>query len=435
MGAKDDLKLILWPKGRTELRADYRKKNKENANNAAGPPARVNVRPTGRPNVSTGAEKTWGRSPWQTPLFYHGAFIWKAIFTGTFKLSAPPGVATHQFSAAVDSDSATLERVLVAKYETEISRGLMFEGNAGLTGNEVELISSGKWREAMANIFSGRLKTGGDFFLGSQWAGEVDVTPGDEHACVFGVTGKLSYSLPRPHFLYDLTPVPAGTEYQVEGALEIRFNLSPQAWHYLLQTLGRSALMQVIRSAPSMLGQKLLASFTAAGGAAAAGGTVGAVGFYFGMAWLAATKTKGARLGILTNYCVGYLVRVFEERTKRAGNMTSWKLSHPGEAANMHYIGGYEDAQVAIAEHGGGEQGLNVVESALMAHFPIEVRVLKDSMFGTYLTTERVNMGQHIDREYEEAREIADMMARYMVDHPDEFADFLEIDGVGWSWY
>ena len=212
-----------------------------------------------------------------------------------------------------------------------------------------------------------------------QFESELDVAA-DTKGCIFGVTGKLIGTLKRPkrpNAIYSLflPPLPPTTEIVVEYAGSLRWNLTPSAWINLARRVGVTKFIRLLKACGAwgkvifnMLrtsGVLTAPSLATATATAAVGAVGGLLGFGIGMTMMAAQATYGRRLGILRSYCQGYVVRVFEERTKEKSCVAyvrkHRRTTDPGSG---YFMAGYEDAGRAIRA-----SSLRDVEGVLIRRF------------------------------------------------------------------
>ena len=361
-----------------------------------------------------------------------GYFKFTLELAGQMKIVAGTPTASHQFEGANEFDVQELYS-FVGKYQTEIAKGVAFEGSAALNGDFYEKFRQGKWKSAFAGAIGARFKTSGNVFPGQdavQWGVEVDLTPS---LCPFGITFKLVLQTPTPELQTKFSWLPKGVNVQLEVAVRVGVGLSLRGWAAVLQVIGDASARQAIRSFPQkgVHGALLSQLATASGAAAGVGAGAGVAGFYFGMAWIAATASKGKKLGILRNYCLGFVTAVFErganrrgQGTNRRGHLAAGKLRGSRET-DRHFQGGYYDAKYAM-----GKNQHKCIEEALIKKFP--VYRMAGSTWWRY--QKQVDVGSHIDNE-DEVRMIADEMAEFLLANQSEINEFLDLSGADWSWF
>jgi len=316
----------------------------------------------------------------------------------------------------------------VGKYQTEVAKGIAFEGQAGFGAEFAEKVGKGEWKSAFASVISARLKFSGNVFPGQdavQWGAEVDISP-DE--CPFGVSLKLAFQTPQAELQSYFPSLPKGLNVQLEGAARFGFGLSQRGWMRLLQVVGNHSLRQAASGLPQQAVRQILLSQIGSASAAAggAGAAVGVVGFYFGMAWLAATATKGKKLGMLRNYCLGYVTAIFESRPGCRGHLSQMKL-RGSSPTDVHFQGGYEDGKFAVQK---GKGKSDSIEEVLINKFP--VYRMAGSTWLRY--QQQVDVGKRIDNE-DEVRLIADELAQYLLAHESEIDWFLDSSEADWRWF
>lgn len=405
-----------------------------------------------RPPVATlSGEETFGQSRVDTPARPWGPFIFRLVGALTFKFSVPGNPkATNRFQLAMDTDTGEAKHALVAKYERDFF-GLTWEGNAGLSDDVVNAFSQGKIKQALAEAVSGKVKWSNDLWGDSvQFESELDVAA-DTKGCIFGVTGKLIGTLKRPkppNAIYSLflPPLPPKTEIVVEYAGSLRWNLTPSAWINLARRVGVTKFIRLLKACgewgkvifnmlrtSGVLTAPSLATATATA-TAAVGAVGGLLGFGIGMTMMAAQATYGRRLGILRSYCQGYVVRVFEERTKEKSCvgyvMKRKRTTDPGSG---YFMAGYEDAGRAIRA-----SSLRDVEGVLIRRFGTTFSYSLDRNASYFVQKKRhLTYGKTIDNEKSEAWKIAEVWAAEIVDNFDEYQSFVEqhagdVSNKGW---
>jgi hypothetical protein len=367
------------------------------------------------------------------------------VGTLTLKFTVPGNsAATNRFQIAKDTDADSASSAIVAKYERDFL-GLTWEGNAALDQEIYSLFAAGQIRQAFAQSLSGKVKWSRNLWGDhAQFEGEMDIA-GDEFGCIFGTTGKIIGTLKRPNQLYSLfiPPLPPSTEIVVEYAGSMRWNLTPKAWMNLAKRVGVMKFLRILKLCGSwgktiiriLASEGILAEISlVAAGPMAVGATAGLIGFGLGMTMIAAHASYGRRLGILTTYCRGYVVRVFEERTKIKGHFTGKRSANRNtDNASGFYMSGYDDAGRAIRA-----ASLEEVEGILIRRFGTQFTYSLDRNASYFVKKNRhLTYGSTIDDEFSEARKIADAWGAEIAGNFDEYQEFVnqyagDVSQAGW---
>jgi hypothetical protein len=404
----------LWPKENA---------SKRKLSPVSGNAARVKIKGVAAPVLAGGSEPiNIGFVGTLLPPTDISLFKFKIDIAGQWKLVAGAPAASNQVELANELDINELYS-FVGKYQKEIGRGVSFEGQAAFGSEFLTKYNQAGLKHAIASAVSARLKMSGNVFPGQdaiQWGAEVDLSP---DVCPFGITLKLVFQTPPAELQSAFPSLPKGLNVQLEGAARIGIGLSQRGWIRLLQLVGDQSLRQVVSSLGQQSVKRILLSQLGAASAAAAGGAaIGAAGFYFGMAWLAATASKGKRLGILRNYCLGYVTAIFESRPGYQGHLTKMKLGGSRET-DRHFQGGYKDGKDTVAKKE------STIEETLIKKFP--VYRMTGSSWWRY--QKQVDIGPTIDSE-EEVKLIADSLADFLVSNKSAVSQFLDLSDADWSW-
>lgn len=407
-----------------------------------GPARRLNENPVSqiqprKPIASGGFERAVPITIKKFPVHTVGYFRYYLVLSGAAKIQVPPGNASNQFAAAYDSNTREGERAVVLKYETAITNNITFEGNMTPSLAGCRAIAAGDWNGAAKELLSGRLKTSHDLWYGIKGATEYDLTA-DEHWCFFGVTAKVAVPISFHTIAETLTgggynrkdnvALPDNLMIECEGALTLRMGLSRKGWAYVARRVSGSTVQAAANSISQQSARAAVTQALGSMGIPMIGAAAGVGLLYLNGCLLCYYASKGKRLGILTTYCNGYLVKIFEARTNDTGHYTRhYKNTAGTDNAAAHYVAGYRDAETAIRR--GGANGLALIEKILLDNFGLNYHL---TMRGWRASKK---YGDTIDKEYEEARKIAGEMAAYMTDNIDAVSRHVGVSNAGWNWY
>lgn len=390
-----------------------------------------------KPIASGGGERTVPVTLKKFPVREYKYLRYYLVLSGAAKIMLPPGDASNQFAGAFDSNTREAERAIVLKYEAAIADSVSFEGNLTPSLAGCRAIAAGNWNQATKELLSGRVKTSHDLWLGIQGATEYDLSA-DDHLCFFGITAKAAYSMSFHTIMETIT----GGRYdrrnnqvlsnnimtEIEGALTLRLGLSKEGWVYVAKRISGTTVRAAVNTIPKLGARAAVTQAIGSMGIPMIGAAAGAGLLYLNGCLLAYFSTKGKRLGILTSYCTGYVVRIFEERTRTSGHYSAhYKRKAASDKGAAHYVAGYKDAHTALRL--GGRNGLLLVEKILLDNFGVDYHL---TMRGWKASNK---YGNTIDKEYEEARKIADEMAAYLTDNIDAVSQHVGISNAGWNWY
>lgn len=349
----------------------------------------------------------------------------KLIFGGSAKLKAPllnggaPAPNQLGLSAERRADGTA---AIAAKYEREIREGITAEMGVELSSdnfNEVsEHIAAGNWSAAMRSMFNMKIK-GGIPLTQSGSSGldlEFDIAP-DRHLCFFGATGKLKVALPLDNVRgLDL---PRGYTVELESTNTIRFGLTEEGWRRVAQAVGgpaiRAACAQVGRAAAR---QAMMTALRGAGiWTVAIVGTLGIT--YLSVEMCNAAQSEGARLGMLTPYCLGYVSRLQFAHTRGVRERSAVR-SYVNQSRRRKL--GWDDCSRAMTAG-----GLRQVERTMIRHFgsDFDINVFESiANWDQRVGNVRSRVGTSID-DRGEMRQIANNMADYLASNIDSVVGYL----------